>query len=110
MKLRHRYLLLAALGLVLPYWQFVPWVVEHHGLNLAVFVRDLFANRISAFFALDVVISAIVLIVFVIAERRRLGVRLVWLPIVAVALVGVSLGFPIFLFLRQLELDRRNAS
>ena len=51
---------LCVLGLVLPYSQFVPWLLEH-GLNITVFVRELFANRISAFFAMDVIVSAIVL-------------------------------------------------
>ena len=106
MKLRHLYLLLAVIGLVLPYSQFVPWIAEHHALNVQLFVRDLFANRISAFFAMDVVVSAIALIVFIRTEGKRLGVRLLWLPIVSVFLVGVSLGLPLFLCLRQLQLDR----
>ena len=49
------------LGLLLPYSQFVPWLLEH-GLNVALLVRELFGNRISAFFAMDVIVSAIVLI------------------------------------------------
>ena len=106
MKLRHLYLLFAVVGLVLPYSQLVPWIVEHHALNMPLFIRDLFANRVSAFFGLDVIVSAIVLISFIRIEGRRLGMRLLWLPIVAGLLVGVSLGLPLFLYLRQLQLDR----
>jgi hypothetical protein len=106
MKLRHLYLLFAAIGLVLPYSQFVPWIEEHHALDMSIFLRDLFANRISAFFAMDVLVSAIVLISFVQTEGKRLGMRLLWLPTVAVFLVGVSLGLPLFLYLRQIQLDR----
>lgn len=109
MKLRHLYLLLAVIGFALPYSQFVPWIADHHALNMPLFLRDLFANRISAFFAMDVVVSAIVLIVFVLAEGKRLGISLLWLPILSVCIVGVSLGFPLFLYLRQLHLDRKNA-
>ncbi len=54
MKARHFYLVRCVLGLVLPYSQFVPWLLEH-GLNISVFFRELFANRISAFFAMDVI-------------------------------------------------------
>ena len=61
MKARHFYLVCCVLGLVLPYSQFVPWLLEH-GFNLGLFFRELFANRISAFFAMDVIVSAIVLI------------------------------------------------
>ena len=106
MKLRHRYLVLATLGILLPYWQFVPWIMEHHALNMPLFIRDLFANRISAFFAMDVIVSAVVLISFIQSEGKRLGMRLLWLPTIGTLLVGVSLGLPLFLYQRQLQLDR----
>ncbi len=80
--------------------------MEHHGLNMPLFIRDLFANRISAFFAMDVIVSAIALISFIQIEGKRLAMRLLWLPIVSALLVGVSLGLPLFLYLRQLQLDR----
>ena len=108
MKARHFYLICCLLGLVLPYAQFVPWILEH-GLNVALLVRELFGNRISAFFAMDVIVSAIVLIWFIQSEGKRLGVRLLWLPTVGTLLVGVSFGFPLFLFLRQVTLDRTAA-
>jgi hypothetical protein len=54
MKPKTLYLALCLAGVLLPYWQFVPWVFQH-GLNLALFVRELFANRIGAFFGMDVI-------------------------------------------------------
>jgi Terpene cyclase DEP1 len=107
MKLRHLYLLFCVLGLVLPYSQLIPWIAEHHALDMSIFFRDLFANRISAFFGLDVIVSAIVLIVFIGGEGKRLGMRLLWVPTIGTLLVGVSFGLPLFLYLRQLQLDRR---
>ena len=108
MKLRHVYLLLCVLGIVLPYWQFVPWLAAH-GLDLSLFVHDLFANRVGGFFGMDVLVSAVVVCVFARKEGRRLGLRWTWLPVVAVLLVGVSLGLPLFLYLRQAHLDRTAA-
>ncbi|MFN2622230.1 MAG: DUF2834 domain-containing protein [Chthoniobacterales bacterium] len=35
------------------------------------------------------------------SEGARLGMRNIWLPIIGVCLVGVSLGLPLFLYLRQ---------
>lgn len=75
-------------------------------MNVPLFIHDMFANQISAFVAMDVIISAIVLIVFVVVEGRRLGMRTLWLPVTATFLVGVSLGLPLFFYLRQLQLDR----
>ena len=100
MRLRHVYLFLCLLGIIVPYAQLIPWILEH-GLNLPLLVRELFVTRIGAFFGLDVVVSAIVLFVFIFAQRRESGVRHVWLPIVGTLLVGVSLGFPLFLYLRE---------
>jgi hypothetical protein len=105
MKLRHVYLVLCVVGFLLPYSQFVPWVMEH-GFKLSLFFHDLFANRIGAFFGMDVFVSAVVLVVFARTEGRRLNLRDRWLPVLAVLLVGVSLGLPLLLYLRQAHLDR----
>ncbi len=70
------------------------------------FVHHLFANRIGGFFGLDVVGSSLVLWIFVFTEGRRLGMHGLPWPIVANLVVGVSLGLPLFLYLRQLHLDR----
>jgi Protein of unknown function DUF2834 len=109
MKIRHLYLAFALIGVILPYSQFLPWIVEHHALNMPLFIRDLFANRISAFFAMDVIVSAIVLILFIQSEGKRLRMQLLWLPAIGTLMFGVSLGLPLFLYLRQLALDRTNA-
>jgi hypothetical protein len=108
MKARRFYLVCCVLGFVIPYSQFVPWLLEH-GLNVTLFFRELFANRISMFFAMDVIVSAIVLIWFIQSEGKRLRVRLLWFPTVGTLLVGVSFGLPLFLFLRQLMMDRATA-
>jgi uncharacterized protein DUF2834 len=108
MKPRYVYLILCVLGIVLPYSQFVPWISEH-GLDPALFFHELFANRIGGFFGMDVMISAIVLIAFIQSEGKRLRMRLLWLPTIGTLIVGVSLGLPLFLYLRQVALDRTNA-
>ena len=107
MRLRHLYLFLCVLGVVLPYASFVPWLAQH-GLDLGSFLRELLLTRIGAFFALDVVVSAIVLFAFIFTERRALGIRHVWIPVIATFLVGVSLGLPLFLYMRQRHLDSNN--
>lgn len=106
MKAKHIYLILCVLGFALPYSQFVPWVLAN-GLPLRYFVQQLFANRISGFFGLDVLVSAIVLFRFTGVEGRRLGMQRRWAPIIATLLVGVSLGLPLFLYLRELALERQ---
>ena len=105
MKPKTIYLVLCVLGALLPYWQFLPWVVAH-GLNIPLFVRRLFVNRISAFFGMDVLVSAVVLIAFMRVESTRIQIRRRWLPILAVMLVGVSLALPMFLYMREMRLEQ----
>src|SRR5215831_15567978 len=104
MKLKTIYLMLCGLGIILPYWQFIPWVAAN-GLQLPLLVRELFANRVSAFFGLDVLVSSLVLLVFMRAEGTRLGIRRRWLPVVALITVGVSLALPLFLYMREIRLE-----
>jgi hypothetical protein len=44
-----------------------------------------------------------VLWVFVFLEGRRLAIARLWGPIAANLLVGVSLGLPLFLYMRELR-------
>jgi Terpene cyclase DEP1 len=106
MNVKTAYLAFCLLGTIVPYWPFVPWLFEN-GPDGPLFLRELFANRISAFFGLDVIISALALLVFIRVESVRLGIRRRWLPVAAVLTVGVSLALPLFLYLRELELERR---
>jgi Terpene cyclase DEP1 len=97
------YLMLAVLGFLLPYSQFVPWLVAH-GLDWRLFLQELHANRIGAFFVMDVLMSAVTLFVLIGAEQRKLGGGGWWIPKVSVLLVGVSLGLPVFLYMREKRL------
>ena len=105
MKPKTIYLALCCLGALLPYWEFVPWVVQH-GMNFALFFRELFANRIGAFFGMDVLVSAAVLITFMRVEGKRLKIPGRWLSVLALLLVGVSLGFPMYLYMREQRLEK----
>ena len=60
---RRCFLILAVVGSVIPLLEFVPWVLEQ-GLNLQLMLAEPFENRISALFGLDVILSAIVVLVF----------------------------------------------
>ena len=105
MKVRHWYLALCVLGTILPYSQFLPFVRDH-GLDPSLFVDQLFASPVSGFFGLDVMVTSAVLWLFVFVEGRRSGMKHLWAPIAANLAVGVSLGLPLFLYLRELAGQR----
>ena len=108
MKLKSVYLVLCVLGAALPLWELAPWLAAN-GLDVPLLFRQLFADRVGAFFGMDVIVSAVVLAVFVASEGARVRVRRRWLAIVATLAVGVSLGLPLFLYMRERELERRTA-
>lgn len=98
--IQYLYLTLCILGTVLPYSQFLPFLAEQ-GLDTHLFINQLFANRISGFFALDVVVSSVVLWGFVLSEGRRQRMGHLWVYLVCNLAVGVSLGLPLFLYMRE---------
>ncbi len=103
--LRWFYLCAMVAGTLLPLSQFLPWLSEH-GLDIPLFFTDLFANRIGGFFGWDVIVSAFVLIPFILIEGKRLGMERLWMPVAGTFLVGVSCGLPMFLYLRQARMEQ----
>lgn len=100
------YLLLCVLGFVLPYSQFFPFILEH-GLDIKLFFEQFFANKISGFFGMDVIVSSLVLWTFVFWEGTRLKMPNLWVYVVCNLLVGVSLGLPLFLLMRERKLEQQ---
>ena len=97
------YFWLCVIGTLLPLSSFVSGFGAH-GLNLPLFGAPLFANPISSFAGWDLIVSGLVLFVFVAIEGGRLKVKPLWAPVVATLAVGVSLGLPLFLLLREVRL------
>ena len=106
MRAKDIYLILCVLGVLLPYSQLVPYMLES-GFDMPVVIQVLFSNRISAFFALDLFVSAITFLAFAWVEGRRIGMKEFWVPIAGTFLVGVSLGFPLFLYLREARVENK---
>jgi hypothetical protein len=104
MKPKDLYLGLCVVGILLPYSQFLPFLREH-GLDLRLFVEQLFSNRIGGFFGMGVIVSSVVLWVHVYVEGRRSGVKHLWAPVAANLAVGVPLGLPLFLYMREARLE-----
>ena len=104
MKPKNLYLVLCAAGFLVPYSQLVPWLAQNGSMSQ--FVPLMLANRISAFFVADVLVSALVLIAFMRTERKRLPIPHAWAPLLALLAVGVSLALPLYLYLRELARER----
>ncbi|PZT53280.1 DUF2834 domain-containing protein [Paenibacillus silvae] len=103
--MKYFYGVLSILGVALPYMEFIPWIGEN-GFNLTLLWNEASQNRISAFAWLDVLVSAVVLIGFIVYEGKRVGIKYKWIAILGTLTVGVSLGLPLFLLLREIHMDK----
>lgn len=90
------YLGLAVIGLILPYSQFISFLFEN-GVNIGLIIHEITAYRLSAFAWLDVVVTAVVVIVAVFTDK----IKQWWLPVVASLVIGPSCGLPLYLYLRE---------
>jgi len=95
---------LSVLGTILPYSQLLPWLY-HYGFSLTQFFNEVSQSRMGAFAWWDVIVSIVVLIGFIVYEGKQKGMRRLWIPITATVTVGVSLGLPLFLLLRQTHIE-----
>jgi Protein of unknown function DUF2834 len=102
MRPKHLYLALCIVGTLLPLAAFLPFL-RAHGLDASEFLAQLFATPVSSFFGWDVIVSSAALWTFVLLEGRRLGMAGLWAPIAGNLVVGVSLGLPLFLFMREVH-------
>ena len=100
MSPKHVYAGLAILGAVLPLWQLLPFIRDH-GPAVGLLFRQLFSTSAGGFFGMDVIVSSAVLWVLVYVEGQRASVPHLWMPIAANLIVGVSLGLPLFLYMRE---------
>ena len=104
--IQYLYLILCVLGTVLPCSQLFPFLARH-GFNVPLLIEQLFSNRISGFFGLDVIVSSVVLWIFVLTEGRRQQMKHLWIYLVCNLAVGVSLGLPLFLYMRERRIAQR---
>lgn len=97
--MKRLWLVLCFVGTAAPYAVLVPWLMEH-GLDPGLLYEQASATAISAFAWLDVLVSAIV--VLILAFRRiAAGKSRFWFVVAGTCTVGVSLGLPLYLYLGE---------
>jgi hypothetical protein len=100
------YLILAIVGLLVPYYFFFRFFSEG-GFNLSSLTQQLLANDLSTAFVADLVISVLVFWVYLFAEANRLQMKNAGFYVLATLLVGLSFSLPLFLYFRERTLEAR---
>ena len=96
------YLVMCILGTILPLSQFIPWLINN-GIDIPLMFNQIATNKLSSFAWLDVVISALVLIGFIVWDSRTHQIKHAWYSILGTCTVGVSLGLPLYLLTREVQ-------
>lgn len=102
--MKRLYFFLAIIGFALPYYFFTSFLLEN-SLDLGLLFNQLFANDISTFFAVDLIITALVLLIYIYQEAHRLQISNWWAYGIATLLVGPSFAMPLFLYLRETQVE-----
>lgn len=110
-RMEHVYFALALVGFIVPG---VPMLIETFATGNILFwtdpartVAELFANRTSTAFALDVMLAVVFALTWITHESRRLAMRGAWRFWVLAALFGLAGPLPLFLGLRERALARQ---
>lgn len=103
-KLRMIYLTLAILGALVPSIFYAEWLMTH-GLVVFGEITDWSASGLLTAISWDIAISVLAFFVFVLTEAiaRKDYLPLVVLPVTLI--IGLSCGFPLYLFFRTRPLD-----
>jgi Terpene cyclase DEP1 len=94
------YLILCCIaGFVIPYYFALPFFLIH-GPNFRLFVEEIFATRISSFFAADLILSSLMFLSWSRRDARDRNIRGWWLVLASNLVVGLSLALPLYLLKR----------
>lgn len=108
--MRGIYLALAVAGYLAPG---VPTLLESARSGNILFwtdpartMRELFVNRTSTAFALDLLAAAVVALIWFTREARRLGIPHAWRFWALTLLFGLGGTLPLFLYVRERHIER----
>ncbi len=107
MKVKHFYLILTGLGIVVPYYFFIPYLSKN-SFSLSIFLDMAFRDSIASFLSWDLVMTVLVAIVLILVESKRLKIKRFWIPIMCIFFINLAFGFPLFLYMRERKIENNN--
>lgn len=101
------YLVAAAVAFVATQASLVAHFAD--GGGLVDFVTDPLETPAGVFFGIDLLAVAVVALVFMLVEARRIRLPRVWIYVALTFVVAISVSLPLFLFARQRHLGGATA-
>lgn len=106
MKLKHFYLALSILGICYTWYYNIQYFQTVENANLIGFFQDAQQNFAGKSFGADLTVVCLTFFAFLIPESLRLKIKYWWILIPLTFLIAVAFTFPLFLYLRELKLDK----
>lgn len=98
------YATVAVIALIATWWNNIAFFQSTAGGGVMDFLQAGYANYASSSLTNDLALAALVALVFMVVEARRIGMRHVWVYVVVSGAVAISVGFPLYLIARQVTL------
>ncbi len=98
--MKRTYFILAFFGFVVPYYFFIRFVLNF-GFDMMEMGNQLFASDMSTCFAVELIMVAVVFLIFSYFNSRRMGMKNWWIYLLATLAVGPSFSIPLYLGIRE---------
>jgi hypothetical protein len=109
-RIHYLYLLLAIIGGGFTFYYVMKGTIAHNGhfsipeFVLSTWTENFYAKSIT----LDFWTGASAGTIFILIEGIRLKIKRFWIFIICTFLIGFAFAFPLFLFFRQLLINKKN--
>jgi hypothetical protein len=107
MKLKHFYLFLTVLGISYTWYYNIQYFQTTETPSLVHFFKEAQSNFAGKSFGADLTVVVVTFFVFMIPESIRLKIKYWWILLPLTFLIAIAFSFPLFLYMREIALEKR---
>jgi hypothetical protein len=107
MKLKHFYLFLTVLGISYTWYYNIQYFQTTETPSLVHFFKEAQSNFAGKSFGADLTVVVVTFLVFMIPESIRLKIKYWWILLPLTFLIAIAFSFPLFLYMREIALEKR---
>lgn len=106
MKIKHIYLLLAFVGLAATWYFNIQFYLTAEDTSISNFIKQTNLSFPAKSISADLSVVVITFFVWMVYESRKLKIKHWWIIIPLTFLVAIAFSFPVFLWMRERQLEQ----
>ncbi len=110
MKLKYIYLLLAILGICYTWYFNIQFYLTEDNTSILNFIAQTKTTFPAKSFSADLAVVVLTFFVWYIPESLKLKIKYWWILIPLTFLIAIAFTFPMFLYMRELRLEKLNTA